>query len=141
MAIAVFTVYIRIVVNKILIARIVRWINIYHINLTLMCISKSGERFEVVTFDKDMVRRIGRLTHDGTLRHLRENRQFVHKTCFYFFWLVLHTKPYFFCERRNSTSEAFSSFVKPSSCVIFFASSYLFMFSVLFVRMLRVVTS
>ena len=89
MTIAVFTVYKRIVVDKILIACIVWRIDIYHINLSLVSISESGERFEVVTFDKDMVGRIGRLAHDGTLRHLRENRQFVHKTCFYFFRLVL----------------------------------------------------
>ena len=89
MTIAVFTVYKRIVVDKILIACIIRRINIYHVNLALVSISESGERFEVVTFDKDMVGRIGRLTHDGTLRQLRENRQFVHKTCFYFFRLVL----------------------------------------------------
>ena len=89
MAIAVFTVYKRIVVDKILIACIIRRIDIYHVNLALVSISESRERFEVVTLDKDMVGRIGRLTHDGTLRHLRENRQFVHKTCFYFFRLVL----------------------------------------------------
>ena len=141
MTITVFTVYKRIIIDKILIACIVRRIDIYHVNLALVSISESRERFEVVTFDKDMVRRIGRLTHDGTLRHLRENRQFVHKTCFYFFWLVLPHQAVLLLQRRSSTSEAFSSFVKPSSCVIFFASSYLFMFSVLFVRMLRVVTS
>ena len=89
MAIAVFTVYKRIVVDKILIACIIRRIDIYYVNLALVSIGESGERFEVVTFDKDMVGRIGRLAHDGTLRHLRENRQFVHKTCFYFFRLVL----------------------------------------------------
>lgn len=89
MTIAVFTVYKRIVVDKILIACIVWRIDIYHINLSLVSISESGERFEVVTFDKDMVGRIGRVAHDGTLRQLRENRQFVHKTCFNFFWLVL----------------------------------------------------
>ena len=89
MTIAVLTVYKRIVVDKILIACIIRRIDIYHVNLALVCISESGERFEVVTLDKDMVGRIGRLTHDGTLRHLRENWQFVHKTCFYFFRLVL----------------------------------------------------
>lgn len=89
MTIAVFTVYKRIVVDKILIACIVRRINIYHVNLALVSISESGERFEVVTLDKDMVGRIGRVAHDGTLWHLRENRQFVHKTCFYFFRLVL----------------------------------------------------
>ena len=89
MAIAVFTVYKRIVVDKILIACIVWRIDIYHINLSLVSISESGERFEVVTLDKDMVGRIGRLAHDGTLRHLRENRQFVRKTGFKFFRLVL----------------------------------------------------
>ncbi len=89
MTIAVFTVYKRIVVDKILIACIVRRIDIYHVNLALVSISESGERFEVVTLDKDMVGRIGSIAHDGTLRHLRENRQFVHKTCFYFFRLVL----------------------------------------------------
>ena len=89
MTIAVFTVYKRIVVDKILIACIIRRINIYHVNLTLVCISESGERFEVVTFDKDMVRRIGRIAHDGAFGHFGKNRQFVHKTCFYFFRLVL----------------------------------------------------
>lgn len=89
MTIAVLTVYKRIVVNKILIACIIRRIDIYYVNLALVSISESGERFKVVTFDKDMVRRIGRLAHDGTLRHLRENRKFVHKSCFYFFRLVL----------------------------------------------------
>ena len=88
MTIAVFTVYKRIVVDKILIACIIRRIDIYYVNLALVSISESGERFEVVTFDKDMVGRIGRVAHDGTLRHLRKNRQFVHKTCFYFFRLV-----------------------------------------------------
>ena len=47
MAIAVFTVYKRIVVDKILIACIVWRIDIYHINLSLVSISESGERFEV----------------------------------------------------------------------------------------------
>ena len=89
MTIAVFTVYKRIVVDKILIACIVWRIDIYYVNLALVSISESGERFEVVTLDKDMVGRIGRLTHDGTLRHLRENWQFIHKAYFYFFWLVL----------------------------------------------------
>lgn len=89
MTIAVFTVYKRIVVDKILIACIIRRINIYYVNLALVSIGESGKRFEVVTLDKDMVGRIGRVAHDGTLRQLRENRQFVHKTCFYFFRLVL----------------------------------------------------
>ena len=89
MTIAVFAVYKRIVVDKIFIACIIRRIDIYHVNLALVCISKSGERFEVVTFDKDMVGRIGRVAHNGTLRHLRKNRQFIHETCFYFFRLVL----------------------------------------------------
>lgn len=89
MAIAVFTVYKRIVVDKILIACIVRRIDIYYVNLALVSISESGERFEVVTFDKDMVRRIGRIAHDGAFGHFGKNRQFVHKTCFYFFRLVL----------------------------------------------------
>ena len=68
MAIAVFTVYKRIVVDKILIACIIRRIDIYYVNLALVSISESGESFEVVTFDKDMVGRIGRVAHDGTLR-------------------------------------------------------------------------
>ena len=89
MAIAVFPVYKRIVVDKILIACIIRRIDIYYVNLALVSISESGERFEVVTFDKDMVGRIGRVAHDGTLGHFGKNRQFVHKTCFYFFRLVL----------------------------------------------------
>lgn len=89
MAIAVFAVYKRIVVDKILIACIVRRIDIYHVNLALVCISESRECFEVVTLDKDMVGRIGRVAHNGTLRHLRKNRQFIHETCLYFFRLVL----------------------------------------------------
>ena len=89
MTIAIFTVYKRIVVDKILIACIVRRIDIYHVDFALVCISESGERFKVVTLDKDMVGRIGRVAHDGTLRHLRKNRQFIHETCFYFFRLVL----------------------------------------------------
>ena len=89
MAIAVFTVYKRIVVDKILIACIVWRIDIYHVYLALVSISESGERFEVVTFDKDMVGRIGRVAQDGKHPHLPENPQLVQKSCFYFFRLVL----------------------------------------------------
>ena len=89
MTIAVFTVYKRIVVDKILIACIIRRIDIYHVNLALVSISESGERFEVVTLDKDMVRRIGRIAHDGAFGHFGKNRQFIHETCFNIFWLVL----------------------------------------------------
>ena len=89
MAIAVFTVYKRIVVDKILIACIVRRINIYHVNLALVSISESGERFEVVTLDKYMVGRIGSIAHDGAFGHFGKDGKLIHKTCFYFFRLVL----------------------------------------------------
>ena len=89
MAIAVFTVYKRIVVDKILIACIIRRIDIYHVNLALVSISESGERFEVVTFDKDMVGRIGSIAHDGAFGHFGKNGQFVYKAYFYFLRLVL----------------------------------------------------
>ena len=89
MAIAVFPVYKRIVVDKILIACIVRRIDIYHVYLALVSIGKSRERFEVVTLDKDMVGRIGRLAHDGAFGHFGKDGKLIHKTCFYFFRLVL----------------------------------------------------
>ena len=85
----IFFIYIIIIIFKVIFPSVIRRIDIYHVNLALVSISESGERFEVVTFDKDMVGRIGSIAHDGTLRHLRENWQFVHKTCFYFFRLVL----------------------------------------------------
>ena len=85
----IFFIYIIIIIFKVIFPSVIRRIDIYHVNLALVSISESGERFEVVTFDKDMVGRIGSIAHDGTLRHLRENWQFIHKTCFYFFRLVL----------------------------------------------------
>ena len=89
MAKRIFWIYKSIIILKILFPSIIRRINIYYVNLALVSISESSERFEVVTLDKYMVGRIRRIAHDGTLLYLRENGQFIHKTCFYFFWLVL----------------------------------------------------
>ena len=85
----IFFIYIIIIIFKVIFPSVIRRIDIYHVNLALVSISESGERFEVVTFDKDMVGRIGRVAHDGAFGHFGKNRQFVHKTCFYFFRLVL----------------------------------------------------
>lgn len=132
MTIAVFLVYKRIVVDKILIACIVRRIDIYYVNLALVSISESGERFEVVTFDKDMVRRIGRIAHDGAFGHFGKNRQFVHKTCFYFFRLVLPHQAILLLRTKKLNKRSLLFVCQSFELRYFFASSYLFMFSVLF---------
>ena len=55
MAITIFLIYIRIVIDKVLVTRIIRWIDVNDINLSCMSITKGGKGFEVITLDKDMV--------------------------------------------------------------------------------------
>ena len=59
MAVAVFLVHKRVVINKVLVSRVIRRIDIYHINLALMRICKSGKGFKVIALNEYMIRRIG----------------------------------------------------------------------------------
>ncbi|MGM9779486.1 MAG: hypothetical protein ACI3ZD_14340, partial [Prevotella sp.] len=80
MTIAILGIHKGVVVDKILVSRIIRRIDIYHINLTLMSIAESSEGFEVVAFNENMVGSIGRVGEDGSLLHFLEHRKTVSKT-------------------------------------------------------------
>ena len=51
MAITILGVNVRVVVNKILVSSVIRRLYLYHVNLALMRIAESSERFEIVAFD------------------------------------------------------------------------------------------
>ncbi len=56
MAITIFTIYIRVVIDKVLVAGVVRGIYIDNINFALMGIGESGQSLKVISLYKDMVR-------------------------------------------------------------------------------------
>ena len=65
MAIRIFFVYEAVVIDEVVIAGIVRRIDIDDINLALVRVGKGGEGFEIIAFDKDMVWCIAIGTDDG----------------------------------------------------------------------------
>ncbi len=56
MAKAIFFIYKRVVVDKVLITCVIRRININYINLPCISISKSSKSIEVITFYENMIR-------------------------------------------------------------------------------------
>ena len=92
MTITILAVYKRIVVDKILVTRVVRRININHIDFTIMGIAEGSESFEVVALYKDMIGGISIIADDGTVCHFLEHRQFVLQTRLNLLGLVLPHK-------------------------------------------------
>ena len=72
-----------IVVDKILVARVVRRIDVNHVDASGMGVSQRGEGFEVVALDEDMVGRVLVLADEGALLYFLQYGQF-------FLHLVLH---------------------------------------------------
>ena len=95
MAITILGVDERVVIDKILVSSVIRRVDINHVNLALMRIAESSEGFEVVAFDKYMVRCIGRVGEDGSALHFLEYRQTVAKTLLDILGLVLPYKTVF----------------------------------------------
>ena len=88
MAVAVLLVHELVVIDKVLVARIVRRIDVDNVNLALVRIGKGGKGFEVIALDKDMVGRIGILTDDSLAGIFNQHRQFFAKPLFHIFGLV-----------------------------------------------------
>lgn len=59
MAVAILSIYISIVINKIFVACVVRGIYIDYVNFAFVGVCKCSECFEVVALNQYMVRRIG----------------------------------------------------------------------------------
>lgn len=92
MAVAIFGVYIAVVIDKIFVAGIVWWIYIDYIYLAFVGVSKCGKGFEIISFDKYMVRRIGIVGNDATTLNLPQNRKFVTQTFNHIFRLIFPNK-------------------------------------------------
>lgn len=78
----------RIVIDKILIASIIRRIDINNINLPCMGITKGCKGFEVITFYKNMVWSLSIIAEDGTFRHFNKHRLLVDHSLFSILRLV-----------------------------------------------------
>ncbi len=90
MTITVFCIYIIIIVFKLIrLACVVRWIDIDYVNFSCVGIAQGGEGFKVITLNKNMVRGIVSITHDGTLFYLAEYGKLVAQTFLHIFRLVL----------------------------------------------------
>ena len=59
MAVAVLLVHKLVVIDKILVAGVIRRIDVDNVNLALVRIGKGGQGFEVVSLNEDMVGRTG----------------------------------------------------------------------------------
>ena len=95
MAITILGVDERVVIDKILVSSVIRRVDINHVNLALMRIAESSEGFEVVAFDKYMVRCIGRVGEDGSALHFLKHRKMVAKTLLDILGLILPYKTIF----------------------------------------------
>ena len=73
--VAVLGVHKRVVVDEVLVARIIRRIDIDDVYLSLMGIGEGGEGFQVVALNKDMVRGIGLVAQYRLVLHFSQNGQ------------------------------------------------------------------
>ncbi len=121
MAVAILRIHIRIVVDKVFVASVVRRIYVDNIYLAGMGICQCGERFKVVTFDKHMVRRILSIADDGTLLHLGQHRQFIFQPCLYLLWLILPYKSIFLLGTQQSKQRRLLLIAEPL-CGTYFVS-------------------
>ena len=55
MAESIISIYKGVIVHKVLITRIVWWINVNDINLSGMCIAKIGEGVKIIALNDDMI--------------------------------------------------------------------------------------
>ena len=86
-------IHIRIIVTKVLIARVIRRIDIDDIYPALMGIAEGGEGFQVVTLNEDMVRGIRLVAHYRLVLHFAQHRQRLAQPFFYVFWFVFPHQP------------------------------------------------
>ena len=89
MAVAVFLVHKRIVIDKVFVTRVIRRVDINDINHPCMAITKSSKHFEVITLDKNMVWRLSVIADNGTFRHFNKHRLLVEHSLLYILGLVL----------------------------------------------------
>ena len=101
MAVAVFLINKRIVIDKILIACIIRRIDINDINLPCMGITKSCKGFEVIAFNKNMVWSLSVIAEDGTFRHFNKHRLLVDHSLLSIFGLVLPNQTILFLRTKK----------------------------------------
>ena len=101
MAISIFLIYKRIVINKILVTRIIRRIDIDNINHPCMGITKSSKRFDVITLDKNMVWSLSIIADNGTFRHFNKHRLLVDHSLLSIFWLVLPNQTILFLRTKK----------------------------------------
>ena len=88
MAVAVLLVYKLVIIDKILVACVIRRIYVDYVNFPLVRIGKGSKGFEVVPLNKDMVGRTGILTDDSLAGIFNQHRQFFAKPFFHIFGLV-----------------------------------------------------
>lgn len=84
-----------VIINKIVIPRIVRRINVNHIHLTLVRITKGSKGFEVIALNQNMVGSIGRIRNQSTFFDFGQHRQFIPKAFLYVFGFVLPNQTIF----------------------------------------------
>ena len=88
MAVAVLLVYKLVIIDKILVAGVVRRIDVDDINFSFVRIGKGGQGFEVVALNKDMAGRIGILTDNSLAGIFNQPRQFLAEPFLHVFGLV-----------------------------------------------------
>ena len=97
MAISILAVNIRVVIDKVLVAGVVRGVYIDYIDFALVGVSESGKGFEVVALDKYMVGSIGIIGDNGATIYLFQYRQLGAQTLLHLFRFVLPNKTVGLC--------------------------------------------
>ena len=88
MSIAVFGIYKRVVIDEVLVACVIRRIDVDDINLSLMRIAEGSECFEVVTLNQNMVRSIRFIAQYCLVFYFTQNGQRVTQPFLYVFWFI-----------------------------------------------------
>lgn len=74
---------------------IIRRINVNHIHLTLVRITKGCKGFEVIALNQNMVGSIGRIRNQSTFFDFGQHRQFIPKAFLHVFGFVLPNQTIF----------------------------------------------
>ena len=89
MTIAVLRIHILVVIDEILVARIVRRVDIDDVNPPLVRIAEGGECLQIVALDEDVIGRVGGIADDGAVLYFAQDGELVAQTLLDVFGFVL----------------------------------------------------
>ena len=83
----------RVIIDEVLIARIIRRIDVDDINLSLMGIAEGSKSLQVVTLNQNMIGGIWLVTRYRLVLHFSQNGQRLSQPFFYVLWFILPHQP------------------------------------------------